>query len=184
MKKYYILDNVLNKTENFKIYNYLINTPMWHLNRFSFAPNDFESSINNFPGMNIEEEGQTSNPFLSGYFQCLTSFVKDKFNNQYNFDLPNDIFRIHLGAKNDKSQTLFHEDSDDSLSWTILGFLTPVWKSEDGGQIIVEGEEIEYVPGRFIIFKSNTLHNGGFVKDNNLDYWRISLNVILRNDQR
>ena len=55
MKRYYILDNVLNKTENFKIYNYLVRTPMWHLSRFSFAPNDFESSINNFPGMNIEQ---------------------------------------------------------------------------------------------------------------------------------
>ena len=109
-----------------------------------------------------------------------TSFIKYRFKNHYNFDLPNDIFRIHLGAKNDKSQTLFHSDMQDSQSWTILGFLTPVWKAEYGGQINIEGEEIDYEPGRFIVFKSNILHNGGFVSKNNLDYWRISLNIVLK----
>ena len=68
---------------------------------------------------------------------------------------------------------------EDSRAWTILGFLTPVWKAEYGGNINLQGEEIEYIPGRFIVFKSNILHNGGFVGGNNLDYWRISLNIIL-----
>jgi|TARA_A100000172_G_scaffold14043_1_gene7372 hypothetical protein len=180
MKKYYILDNVIDRTENFKIYNNLVNTPMWSLNRCSSDTNNLESSINNFPGMIVEQDSQSFNPYLSGYFQSLTSIVKNVFQNQYNFNLPNNISRIHLGAKNDKSETLFHPDVEDSLSWTILGFLTPVWKAEYGGHINIEGEEIEYIPGRFIIFKSNILHNGGFVNNNNLDYWRISLNIILK----
>tara|TARA_B100000519_G_C14196678_1_gene415816 strand:- start:646 stop:1188 length:543 start_codon:yes stop_codon:yes gene_type:complete len=180
MKKYYILDNILSKAETFKVYNNLINTPGWSLNRSSFSTGDIESSINNFPGLIVEENGQSNIPFFAGYFQCLTAFVKQRFLSQYNFDLPNNISRIHLGAKNDKSQTLFHEDMNDTQSWTILGFLTPVWKSEYGGQINIEGDEIEYIPGRFVVFKSNVLHNGGYVNTNNLDYWRISLNIILK----
>tara|TARA_R100000654_G_scaffold63779_1_gene91111 strand:+ start:19 stop:561 length:543 start_codon:yes stop_codon:yes gene_type:complete len=179
MKKYYILDNIINKTENFKIYNNLVNTPLWSLNRSSTETNNLELSINNFPGMLVEQEGQTHSPYLSGYFQCLTSIITSAFQAKYNFNLPDNIFRIHLGAKNNKSETLFHSDMKDSQSWTILGFLTPVWKAEYGGQINIEGEEIEYRPGRFIVFKSNILHNGGFVNSNNLDYWRISLNIIL-----
>ena len=180
MKKYYIIDSVIDKEENFKIYNNLINTAMWTLNRSSLVTDNLESSINNFPGMVVEQEGQSYNPYLSGYFHSLTSTIKNVFKNQYNFSLPNNIYRIHLGAKNDKSETLFHSDLEDSASWTILGFLTPVWKAEYGGQINIEGEEIEYIPSRFIVFKSNILHNGGFVNNNNLDYWRIRLNIILK----
>ena len=180
MKKYYIIDNIIDKTENFRIYNNLVNTPSWSLNRSSTEINNLETSINNFPGMLIEQEGQISNLYLSGYFQCLTASIKNVFHKQHNFQLPDNIFRIHLGAKNNKSETLFHSDMNDNQSWTILGFLTPVWKAEYGGQINIEGEEIEYIPGRFIVFKSNILHNGGFVKNNNLDYWRISLNIILK----
>jgi hypothetical protein len=180
MKKYYILDNVLSKTETFKIYNNLINSPIWSLNRSSTITDDFESSVNRFPGIVIEQEGQSFNPYFSGYFHCLTSLIKDRFCNDYNFNLPNDIFRIHVGAKNDKSETLFHSDMQDNESWTILGFLTPVWKSEYGGQINIEGEKLDYFPSRFVIFKSNILHNGGYVNKNNLDYWRISINIILK----
>jgi hypothetical protein len=180
MKKYYILDNVLNKAEIFKVYNNLINASNWSLNRVSDLESDFESSINRFPGFIVEQEGQSNHTYFSGYFHCLTALVKHKFKNDYNFDLPNDIFRIHLGAKNDKSQTLFHQDMEGNHYWTILGFLTPVWKAEYGGQINIEGEEIEYKPGRFVVFKSNILHNGGYVSKNNLDYWRISLNIVLK----
>jgi hypothetical protein len=180
MKKYYILDNVLSKIETFKIYNNLINSPSWSLNRTSTLTSDnLESSLNRFPGNVIEQEGQVFNPYFSGYFNCLTSLIKDKFYNHYNFNLPNNVFRIHVVAKNDKSETLFHSDTKDNESWTVLGFLTPVWKSEYGGEVNIEGEKLDYIPGRFIIFKSNILHNGGYVNKNNLDYWRITLNIIL-----
>ena len=84
-----------------------------------------------------------------------------------------------MGAKNSKSETVFHTDNNDPLDWSILGFLTPVWKLEDGGEVRIEQEKINYKPGRFILFKSHLLHNGGYIKNNNLNYWRISLNIIL-----
>jgi hypothetical protein len=38
---------------------------------------------------------------------------------------------------------------------------------------------IEYKAGRFVIFPSNRLHDGGFVRNEKLRYWRVSLNIIL-----
>jgi hypothetical protein len=131
-----------------------------------------------FPGMVIEDKGNSHHTYLSGYFHAVLDIVKLKFEENYKFTLPHNIHRIHLVAKNDKSETQYHNDMDDN-SWTILGFITPVWKLEDGGEFKVEGDTIQYKPGRFIIFKSNLLHNGGFVRNNNLNYWRIGVNIIL-----
>ena len=71
------------------------------------------------------------------------------------------------------------EDDKDNNYWTILGFLNPVWNSEDGGHFFIEKEKIDYLPGRFIVFPSNLVHNGGYINNENLNYWRISLNIIL-----
>ena len=64
MKKYYILDNIIDKTETFKIYNNLISTPSWTLNRLTDDTNDLESSINCFPGMVVEDKGQSHKTYL------------------------------------------------------------------------------------------------------------------------
>jgi hypothetical protein len=176
---YYVLDNIISKTQIFKLYNILISTPSWTLDRESLNENDLEAI--GFPGMIVEEEGNSRNTYLSGYFHSMLDTVKLKFVEKYKFDLPNNVHRIHLGAKNSKSETAFHQDTTESSWWTILGFLTPVWKLEDGGELKIEGETIDYKPGRFIIFKSNLLHNGGYVRSTNLNYWRLSLNIILSN---
>ena len=175
--KYYVLDNIISKTQIFKLYNILISTPSWTLDRASSHESDLEST--GFPGMVVEENGNSRNTYLSGYFHSMLDTLKLKFVEKYEFDLPNNVHRINLGAKNSKSETAFHCDIPEASWWTILGFLTPVWKLEDGGEFKIEGETIDYKPGRFIIFRSNLLHDGGYVRSNNLDYWRISLNIML-----
>ena len=174
--KFYTLDNVISKNQLFRLYNTITQTHGWSLNRTSKGFNDLEAV--GFPGMVIEEKENFYNPYLAGYFHSLLDNINLKFKKEYDFSLPSDIYRIHLTAKNNTSETSFHRDSPDD-SWTILGFITPVWKLEDGGEFKLEGEIIPYIPGRFIIFRSNLVHNGGFVKTNNLDYWRLSLNIIL-----
>jgi hypothetical protein len=178
--KFYTLDNVISKTQLFKLYNIIISTPNWTLDRTSSGLNDLEAI--GFPGMIIEDEGNSHNTYLSGYFHSLLDVVKLQFEDKYKFNLPHHIHRINLGAKNDKSETQYHADKVANNSWTILGFITPVWKLEDGGEFKVEGDTIEYKPGRFIIFRSHLLHNGGFVRNNNLSYWRISVNIILSDE--
>ena len=174
--KFYTLDNIVSKNQLFRLYNIATQTNGWCLDRTSEGFNALESV--SFPGMVIEEKGNFYNPYLAGYFHSLVDSIHLKFEKEYDFSLPSNICRIHLTAKNNTSETSFHRDSPDD-SWTILGFITPVWKLEDGGEFKLEGEIIPYIPGRFIIFRSNLVHNGGFVKTNNLDYWRLSLNIIL-----
>jgi hypothetical protein len=178
-QNFFILDNIISKEQNFKIYNQLVNTPSWHLSSFSDTKNNFESNVAGFPGFTVEDNDVSSHHYYSGYFHALIEFIKTKFQQEFNFSLPREIRRIRLGAKNSKSETVFHTDNNDPLDWSILGFLTPVWKLEDGGEVRIEQEKIDYKPGRFILFKSHLLHNGGYIKNNNLDYWRISLNIVL-----
>ena len=174
--KFYTLDNIVSKNQLFRLYNIATQTNGWCLDRTSQGFNDLESV--SFPGMVIEEKGNFYNPYLAGYFHSLVDSIHLKFEKEYDFSLPSNICRIHLTAKNNTSETSFHRDLPHD-SWTILGFITPVWKLEDGGEFKIEGEVIPYTPGKFIIFRSNLVHNGGFVKTNNLDYWRLSLNIIL-----
>ena len=46
--------------------------------------------------MVVEDKGQSHNTYLSGYFQFLTATIKSEFKKQYNFDLPENILRIHF----------------------------------------------------------------------------------------
>ena len=174
--KFYTLDNIVSKNQLFRLYNIATQTNGWCLDRTSEGFNALESV--SFPGMVIEEKGIFYNPYLAGYFHSLVDSIHLKFEKEYDFSLPSNICRIHLTAKNNTSETSFHRDLPDD-SWTILGFITPVWKLEYGGEFKLEDEIIPYTPGRFIIFRSNLVHNGGFVKTNNLDYWRLSLTIIL-----
>ena len=88
--------------------------------------------------------------------------------------------RLRVGI----SKTEFHVDSDDETAWTILGFLNPVWNAKDGGEFFLENHKVEYKTGRFIVFPSRTLHDGGYVKNEKLNYWRVAVNIILDNGER
>jgi len=57
-----------------------------------------------------------------------------------------------------------------------------VWNAKDGGEFFLEDHKIEYKSGRFVVFPSNTLHDGGYVKNEKLNYWRVAVNIILDNE--
>jgi hypothetical protein len=38
---------------------------------------------------------------------------------------------------------------------------------------------VEYKAGRFVVFPSRTRHDGGYVKNEKLNYWRVAVNIIL-----
>jgi hypothetical protein len=66
-------------------------------------------------------------------------------------------------------------DSTDEIVWTILGFLNPVWNARDGGEFFFEDYKIECKSGRFVVFPSRTQHDGGYVKNEQLNYWRVAV---------
>jgi hypothetical protein len=57
--------------------------------------------------------------------------------------------------------------------------LNPVWNAKDGGEFFLEQQQIEYKTGRFVVFRSTTSHDGGYVKNEKLQYWRVAVNIIL-----
>ena len=176
--KGYILDKVISAEELFWIYDRLIKTPSWSLSRASYSKG-IRFAFNGFPNLNIETKGEVYDEFLDGYFRSIIFRVKNTLKKEYGFNLPSEINRIHVGAKSSFSKTKIHTDSELKTDWTILGFLNPVWNAEDGGEFFLDNEKITYTGGRFVVFPSCVKHDGGYVINEKLSYWRIAVNIVL-----
>jgi hypothetical protein len=166
MQEHFILDNILSGEELLWIYHRLIETPSWTLSRTSSGPGRNMLPFMGFPGLNVETKGDIHNEFFAGYFRSILFRVKHALKRDFSAQIPPEVLRIHVGAKSSFSKTEFHIDSDNKSYWTILGFLNPVW--------------IEYKAGRFVVFPSSVKHDGGYVINETLSYWRIAVNIILR----
>jgi hypothetical protein len=176
--EHYIYDGVLGADELLWIYSELLSTSSWTLTRTSTAVKAAVLPFMSFPGLEIETNGEIHIHFLSGYFRSVVFRVR-ALASKNGVTLPPNIRRIHVGAKSSFSKTEFHVDSDDKNAWTILGFLNPVWNAKDGGEFFIEHQKIEYKSGRFVVFPSSISHDGGYVKNEKLNYWRIAANIIL-----
>ena len=170
------VDNVLLNKELFTLYKGLISCNGWNLSRSSSG-----EEIGTFPGFIIKDNfTEIFNHYWNGYFTSLYERIKICFYEKYKYELPSNIFRIHLGAKNEMSMTNFHQDTDEKEGITILGFLTPQWSKEWGGDLQIEENQVNFEPGKFVIFKSNDIHNG-VGPNKKIPYWRISINYIVKN---
>lgn len=177
--EHHIFDDVVGTDELLWIYHELLSTNSWTLNRTSTRTKTISLPFASFPGLDIETNGNIHVPFLSGYFRSVIFRIRALAKRTHGLILPPNIRRIHVGAKSSFSKTEFHTDLDDMRAWTILGFLNPVWNAGDGGEFFLEDHKIEYRSGRFIVFPSGTLHDGGYVKNEKLNYWRVAVNIIL-----
>ena len=180
--EHYILDNIMGFEELLWIYHFLLESPSWTLARTSVNQNRNMLPFAGFPGLHIETNGEMGCEFLAGYFKAIAFRVASTLKNEYGFSLPLTIKRIHVGAKTSFSKTAYHIDSRSKADWTILGFLSPVWDTGDGGEFFLESRKIEYKSGRFIVFPSSTYHDGGYVVNEKLSYWRVAVNIILSDD--
>ena len=180
--KGYCFDNVLGMDELLWIYHLLIESPSWSLARRATDGPRLRHLVPfvGFPGLEVETEGVIQNEFLAGYFRSIAFRIRNRFYKEFNAHLPSEVRRIHVGAKSSYSKTAFHIDSSIETDWTILGFLNPVWNAKDGGEFYLEDEKIEYKAGRFIVFPSSVEHDGGYVVNETISYWRVAVNIILR----
>ncbi len=179
--KYFIEDDIFSQKELLWIYHTLISTPSWSLTRTSKSLSLASNAFNSFPGLLIEQSGTVKETYLSGYFKSIIFRVQRNIYKKFSINLPDKIIRIAIGAKSSLSKTSFHYDDEDKDRWTILGFLNPIWNNKDGGHFYIEDEKIEFLPGRIVVFPSHIIHNGGYIENENLNYWRLSLNIILSN---
>jgi len=177
---HYIFDGVIGADELMWLYHELLNTSSWSLARSSKGSGAFALPFTSFPGLLIETQGHIHIDFLSGYFRSVVFKIRTLAKNN-GVILPPNIQRIHAGAKSSFSKTEFHVDTNDENAWTILGFLNPVWNAGDGGEFFLQDHKVEYKAGRFVVFPSRTLHDGGYVKNEKLNYWRVAVNIILDN---
>jgi len=177
--EYFVIDKLVSSEELLWIYHELIEKESWSLSRTSTEINRGLIPFVGFPGLVIEDNGSIIEPYLSGWFKSLVFRISSLLKKEYNFKLPINIKRIHVGAKSSLSKTKEHIDSDNPDDWTILGFLNPIWNNKDGGEFNLNNAFIEYISGRFIVFPSFIPHDGGYIKNEKLNYWRISSNIIL-----
>ncbi len=170
-----IINNVLTIEDCFDLYQGLVSANMWNLNRQS-TPTNLGGA---FPGVTLIENQNivNNNQYWIGYFNCLFDRINQKLLEQHNFSLKRNIKRIALNAQNDNHFTEFHEDNEEN-TYSIVGFLTPQWAEEWGGELNIEGEIIKYNPGDFILFESNQLHRSQPVKK--IPYWRTSVSYVIK----
>jgi hypothetical protein len=181
--EHYLFDGVIGTDELLWIYHELLSASSWTLTRSSKGSKGVSLPFFSFPGLHIETNGDSHIEFLSGYFRSIVFRIRALAAKNNGLVLPPNIRRIHVGAKSSLSKTEFHIDSEDETAWTILGFLNPVWNARDGGEFFLEHHKVEYRAGRFVLFPSRTLHDGGYVKDEKLNYWRVAVNIILDNGE-
>lgn len=179
LPEHYIFDDLLGPEELLWIYHELLSRPAWTLSRTSGGAQGALRPFMSFPGLEIETRGKVHSEFLSGYFRSVVFRVRDLARQRHNIKLPAHVRRIHAGAKSSFSKTSFHADMADDRAWTILGFLNPVWNASDGGDFFLKEHRIDYRSGRFVLFRSNTSHDGGYVTNETLNYWRVAVNIIL-----
>jgi hypothetical protein len=172
--KYYILDDIILKEDLKNLYFDITNDTVWYLSRSTH-----KSEVGQWPGFIVSNGDSIINNYWFGRFVGLLENIKNNFKKKHGFSLPPKIRRVHVGAKNTTSNTNFHVDVEDPFTYTIVGFITPEWSSNWGGELNIEGELIDFKPGRFVIFKSDLRHDGSKVKKE-LNHWKLSLNYVLK----
>jgi len=168
-----IINNVLTQEDCFYLYSGLTSSNIWSLNR-----NSVEAKGGSFPGVVFVKDEQIifNNQYWIGYFNCLFDRINAQLKQQHNFSMKRIIKRIYLNAQNDNHYTEFHEDTPEN-TYSIVGFLTPQWAEEWGGELNIEGQIIKYNPGDFILFESHQLHKSQPIKK--IPYWRTSINYVI-----
>ena len=169
-----VINNVINKKECFNLYSQLTAEHMWNLARHSEGDQGGK-----FPGVHLIEDFKTihNNPYWIGYFDCLFDRINQLLFEQHKFLIKKDICRIALNAANDNAYTEFHTDYNSDY-YTIVGFLTPQWAEQWGGELNVMGNIYKYSPGDFVMFDSSYPHKSQETKK--IPYWRISVAYVIK----
>jgi len=173
-----VINNVLTIKDCFALYEGLINTNMWKLR---MASTDYNRG--RFPGVTLINGGETkcNIPYWIGYFNCLLDRINQKLNEQHKFEITRNLDRLVLNAQNENHYTEFHVDTLED-TYSIVGFITPQWAENWGGELNIEGEIIKYKPGDFILFDSSKTHTSQEIIKN-IPYWRVTVNYVIKKEK-
>ena len=146
----YIFDNILPDNVHNFFYDTITSDRIWHLNTVSKKD---ATKIAGSTLYDVNEKFDDSRSYSLAL--VLFEFIKTRCD-----FLPSNIKRIHLGAKAANQDDQIHIDDSDENAYTILYYLNKEWNSEWGGQTIVGNKEVDYVPNRAVVYKSNVRHGG------------------------
>jgi len=175
--KPYILDNLIDSKELFFIYKEITSSSLWSITATPY------SSDNHFfrcPQFFVKtDEGINNYPFYL-YGQTLIYRINQLLNSK-NIGIPTKLERMWFNLTyNDSKINNLHPDTLDSNIKTILIFMTPIWQQDWKGSFVLDGQEIEFKPGRAIIFDSTEYHAGQNPKLNTSGWQRITLNLNVK----
>tara|TARA_R100001015_G_C4512667_1_gene83882 strand:- start:88 stop:624 length:537 start_codon:yes stop_codon:yes gene_type:complete len=171
-----IINNVLTTQDCFSLYNGLIKANMWTLH---MASADYVGG--RFPGVSLIGDGEVrcNQPYWLGYFNCLFDRINQKLKEQHEFVIRRNLDRLIINAQNKNHYVEFHPDSTSEHTYSIVGFLTPQWAEDWGGEFNVEGKIIKYKPGDFVMFDSVKTHTSQkILKD--IPYWRMTVSYVIK----
>tara|TARA_R100000951_G_C2613495_1_gene171991 strand:+ start:569 stop:1099 length:531 start_codon:yes stop_codon:yes gene_type:complete len=171
-----IIKNVMSLKDNFHLYENLINTNMWTL-----CMSSANYAGGKFPGVTLISNSEVSynEPYLLGYFNCLFDRINQKLKEQHKFIIRRNLARLIINAQNQNHYTEFHSDSTLEDTYSIVGFITPQWVEDWGGELNIEGNIIKYKPGDFILFDSGKAHTSQEIIKQ-IPYWRMTINYGIK----
>ena len=148
---YEIIDNVLPKDSFEFISDYMKNSSIWNLDMTSDEGSAF------IPGRVLYDEQLDIREDLKE--TAVLSFVFSLIRDKSKSPLSRHLKRIHIGAKPPLIDDKIHTDSRDG-DYTVLYYTNKTWSKSWGGQTIVDGKKVDYVPNRAVIYKSDVPHGG------------------------
>jgi hypothetical protein len=176
MSNFYYADNILSLDEVKYCYNVLLNHK-WNIKSF-YQQEGIDNSDLAYPNMMAYKDGTVYDPYLFGLMSGILFSVNKRIQEKYNFTLPtHKIKTVQFNAQGKSDDCSFHSDGTHN-QWSVVGFLTPQWHKEWGGDLQIEDETVTYKPGDFVVFKSSHLHDALPVKVKT-PFWRITTAIFL-----
>tara|TARA_R100000278_G_C5438856_1_gene152983 strand:- start:207 stop:743 length:537 start_codon:yes stop_codon:yes gene_type:complete len=171
-----IINNVISLPDSFHLYEGLLKTNMWSMSMSSEA-----KMGGKFPGVTLIRDSEVvcNQTYWIGYLNCLLDRINQKLYEQHKFLLKRNIDRLLINAQNQNHYTEFHADTYSSSTYSVIGFLTPQWSEDWGGELVIEGETIQYKPGDFVLFDSEMMHTSQKIKKD-IPYWRMTINYVVK----
>jgi hypothetical protein len=174
----YIVKNLLSKGDVEQVYGHLMGEATW---KIGGAYGGIDDPLTHYPRTVAMDANGMHSPFLSGYFICLMSVLRDRIQEEYGFTLPvGSLGAIGFNAQRKGNISVFHTDGDakGKYIWSVVGFLTPQWDPSWGGELQIEDRTYTFEPGDFVVFRSNELHDALPIKVDT-PFWRVSVACMM-----
>lgn len=181
--KYKVIDNTLPTHFCEKTHRYAEMSDQWKEGGTDLIKSEVKKGDSTFPIMPVIKNGETAqwHPFC-GWFMCIGQMLAEVAMREYDIKkYDHNLQRVHLVAHRpgESGVVVPHQDHHSdycSVAYHISQF---PWEKHWGGSTFIDSDEIDFVPNRAIIFRSDVPHYGT-PPNSTCPHVRIVLNVVFR----